>query len=142
MSKDKLVFIIEQERLIGLDLQLQLEQNGYTVFRPLSLVDTETIIRHDTPDLIIANASIQRQDNFSRIKKYFGRQQLPIIFISGQLSDNLTADKKLNIIGTFSKPFDSKEIVALVDNHFGQRTTTTKKTTLLPTAPCSKRGEE
>ena len=113
---DKKVFIIERERLIGLDLQLQLEKNGCTVFRPLSLVDTEVIILKDTPDLIIADINIQQQDNFKRVKNFFSRHKLPIIHI--ETTESATQDSELNIIGTFSKPFDSKKIACFVDNYF------------------------
>ena len=118
MSNDKKVFIIEHERLIGLDLQLQLEKNGYTVSRPLSLVDSEVIISKDKPDLIIADSAIQQQDNFARVKKLFSRQQLPIICIGTVTSEQMKACDGINIIGTFTKPFDSKKIVRFVDNYF------------------------
>ncbi|HLD38398.1 MAG TPA: response regulator [Candidatus Nanoarchaeia archaeon] len=114
---DKKVFIIEHNRLVGLDIQLQLEKNGCTVFRPLSIVDAEVIIRKDAPDLIIADTDIQQQDNFERVKKLFSRRELPIIYI-GTINEITAQDSKLNIIGTFSKPFDSKKIACFVDNYF------------------------
>jgi len=114
---DKKVFIIEHERLIGLDIQLQLEKNGCIVYRPLSLIDMEVIILKDTPDLIIADINIQQQDNFKRVKKIFSRHELPIIYI-GTINKSAAQDSGLNIIGTFSKPFDSKKIACFVDNYF------------------------
>ena len=118
MNNDKRVFIIEHDRIIGLELQQQLEQNGYTVHRPLSLVDTEAIIVKDTPDLIIADSAIQQQNSFERIKKYFSKHQLPVICIGTVTEEALKECEGINIIGTFSKPFDSKDILALVDKHF------------------------
>ena len=115
---NKKVFIIEHERLIGLDLQTALENNGYKVFRPLSLVDTETIFSNDTPDLIIADSAIQRQDNFARVKKLFSRQQLPIICIGTVTKEAMKECEGINIIATFSKPFDSKKVARFVDNYF------------------------
>mgnify|MGYP001618482250 FL=1 len=114
----KKLFIIEHERLIGLDLQLQLEKNGYTVSRPLSLVDSEVIISKDKPDLIIADSAIQQQDNFERLKKLFIRHQLPIICIGTVTNEQMKACDGINIIGTFTKPFDSKKIARFVDNYF------------------------
>jgi len=118
MKKDKLVFIIEHERLIGLDLQTALENNGYKVFRPLSLVDTETVFSNHTPDLIIADSARQRQDNFARVKKLFRSQQLPIICIGTVTKEAMKECEGINIIGTFTKPFDSKKIVRFVDKFF------------------------
>lgn len=121
MMNDKKVCIIENERLIGLDLQTQLEKNGYSVFRPLSLVDTEVIIGQDTPDLIIADSEIQQHDNFQRVKKLFGRQHLPIICIGTVTQEAMKECEGINIIGTFTKPFDSKKIARFVDNYFDSR---------------------
>ncbi len=118
MNNDKRVFIIEHERIMGLELQQQLEQNGYSVHRPLSLVDTEAIIVKDTPDLIIADSDIQQQNGFERIKKYFGKHQLPVICIGTVTKEALKECEGINIIGAFSKPFDSKDILELVDKHF------------------------
>ena len=118
MKKEKKVFIIEHERLVGLDLQLQLEKNGCIVYRPLSLVDTEIIIGKDTPDIIIADINMQEQDNFERVKKLFSRHKLPIIYIG--TTESIMQDSELNIIGTFSKPFDSKKIACFVDNFFNK----------------------
>ena len=117
MNKYKKVFIIEHERLIGLDIQLQLEKNGCIVYRPLSLIDMEVIILKDTPDLIIADINIQQQDNFKRVKKISAGPNLLIISF-GKIIKSAAQDSGLNIIGTFSKPFDSKKIACFVDNYF------------------------
>jgi len=79
-------------------------------------VDIEVIIKKDTPNLIIADTDIQQQDNFKRIKKLFSRHKLPIIYIG--TTESIMQDSELNIIGTFSKPFDSKKIACFVDNFF------------------------
>ena len=82
-------------------------------------MDIEVIIKKDTSNLIIADTGIQQQDNFKRVKKLFSRHKLPIIYI-GTIDENVTQDSELNIIGTFSKPFDSKKIARFVDNFFNK----------------------
>lgn len=118
MKKAKRIFIIDHERLIGLDLQRQLEDNGYLVFRPLSLVDSEVFLNENTPDLIIADSDIQQQGNFERVKTLFGRQRIPVICIGTVTSEQMKACERINIIQTFSKPFDSKVIAHFVSNYF------------------------
>lgn len=115
---NKRIFIIEPDRLAGLGLQRELENNGYIVHRPLSLVDTEVIIEYEMPDLIIANSNIQQQKGFERIKKYFSRHQLPVFCTGCVTNEALKNFEGINIIGTFSKPVDSKKIVALVNKYF------------------------
>lgn len=121
MNNNKRVFIIEHDRVTGLDIQRQLENNGYSVRRPVSFIDTEKIIGKYTPDLVITDSGIQLQNNFESEKKYFGMHQLPII-CTGTITkeEEIKASKGIKIIGTFSKPFDSKKIAALADKYFSK----------------------
>ncbi len=121
MSKGKRVFIIEQERIIGLDLQQQLIDSGYTVHRPISLIETETIFRNNMPDFIIADTEIQQQSGFVKIKKQLGKLQVPIICIGIVTKETLKECDGINIIGTFSKPFESKAIITLINKHFDEK---------------------
>ncbi|MES2140353.1 MAG: hypothetical protein V4511_11665 [Bacteroidota bacterium] len=118
MKKKCKIFIIEPERIIGLELQLQLEKNGYSVFQSHSLVDIETFEDCFAANLIIVDTDKEWAYNQEQIKKILDRTNLSVICIS---TDQQKIKEKeyngLNIIGAFLKPFDSKEIVTLVDNH-------------------------
>lgn len=119
MKNDKQILIIEPERIVGLELQQQLEKEGFSVQRPTSLVDTEAIIVNDKPDLIIADTKIKEDTFFERIKKYLKQLQLPFIWISTLTEKETKQDKNgINVIGFFSKPFDSIKVVARIVNHF------------------------
>ena len=124
MKNDKKILILEPERIAGLELQQQLEKKGFSVDRPISLVDTEAAIEKDKPDLVIADTDIKKQNLFARIKKYFKKLWLPIIWI-GTLThkEAIKESKEINTIGTFSKPFDSKKIVAFIINYFNKTVT-------------------
>lgn len=119
MRNDKNILIIEPQRIAGLELQHQLEKEGFSVSRPISLVDTEAIIAIHKPDLVVANISIKKQHLFEQVKKYFKKLQLPLIWI-GALTTNeaVKENDELNVIGTFSKPFDGKQIVTLIVGYF------------------------
>ncbi len=122
MKNDKQILIIEPERISGLDLQLQLEKKGFSVQRPVSLVDTEAIIVKDKPDIIIADTIIKKQTLFERIKKYLKKFQLPFIWI-GDLTKNEVKKETdgINVIENFSKPFDSQKVVAFIVNYFKKK---------------------
>ena len=62
MKNNKRIFIIDHERIVGLDLQLQLKKNGYSVHRPISLIDTENILSEEVPDFVIADTDIKKTE--------------------------------------------------------------------------------
>ena len=119
MENNKDILIIEPERIAGLELQQQLEKKGFSVRRPISLVDAEEIVAQHTPDLIIADIGIKKHNLFERIKKYFKKFQLPFIWI-GTLTKKKSIKESdgINVIGTFSKPFDSTKVVARIVQYF------------------------
>lgn len=119
MSKQKRIFILDQNRIVGFDLKMQLENNGYVICRQDSFVDLQLLAGQNAPDLIVSDIGIQQQDDFKEVKTIFMQRQLPIICIGTSTNEQATKDcKGINIIGTFSKPFDSKEILELVDQYF------------------------
>ena len=119
MKNDKNILIIEPERIAGLELQQQLEKKGFSVTRPISLIDAEAIIENKKPDLVIADTDIKKQLPFARIKKYVNKLKLPFIWIGTLTNKEIKKESKgINVIGTFPKPFDSKKVVALIINYF------------------------
>ena len=120
MKKDKNILIIEPERITGLDLQKQLENNGYTVHRPKTFIDAEPVLGKDSPDLIITSRDFKKQDNIINLVRIISEKNfIPIICIGKLLQGQESkVCEELNIIGTFTKPFDSSAIVELVDKHF------------------------
>ncbi|MES2287053.1 MAG: hypothetical protein V4547_15280 [Bacteroidota bacterium] len=120
MKKECKIFIIEPERIVGLELQQQLEKNGYSVFQSHSLADIETFESSYSSNLIIVNIDKEWSDNHEEIKKILNRPWLSAICISTDKQKMKEKEYKgLNIIGVFLKPFDTKEIVSLVDKYNG-----------------------
>lgn len=120
--QDKNVLIIEPERIIGLELQLQLKKKGFVVQRPITLDDSEKIIAEQKSDVIIADTDIKDQGVFGKIKKYLKKFQQPFIWIgAATLRKTKIENEGMNIIGIFSKPFDSRRVVACIVNYFNKR---------------------
>ena len=119
MKNDKNILILESTRIAGLELQQELEKEGFSVSRPISLVDTEAIVAIHKPDLVVANISIKKQYLFEQVKQYFKKLQLPLIWIGTLTNKDASQENDgLNVIGIFSKPFDGKKIVALIVSYF------------------------
>lgn len=120
MKKECKIFIIEPERIIGLELQLQLEKNGYSVFQSHSLADIETFEDSFSANLIIVDTDKEWSYNQEQIKKILTRPWLSAICIGTNKQKMEQKEYKgVNIIGTFLKPFDSNEIITLVDKYNG-----------------------
>lgn len=120
MKKECKIFIIEPERIIGLELQLQLEKNGYSVFQSHSLADIEKFKDSFSPNLIIVDIDKEWPGNHEQINKILNSPWLSVICISTDKHKIKEKEYKgVNIIGAFLKPFDSKEIITMVDKYNG-----------------------
>ena len=121
MKNDKKILIIEPDGVVGLDLKLELEKEYFSIYNPNSITDAEFIISNDKPDLIIANIDIKKETFFEKIKIQLKKIQLPFIWIGTLTKSEVAIESEgLNVIGSFSKPFHSKSVVALIINYFNK----------------------
>lgn len=119
MSRKKIIFIIEYERIIGLDLKNHIEKLGNIICEQYNLIDAKTLEQQKILDLIIADTSIQQQPDFKAIKDFLVKSQLPVVCIGTSIDEQTTKDcQSINIIGTFSKPFNTDKIIKLIDQYF------------------------
>lgn len=122
MKNDKKILILEPDGLVALDLKRELEKEGFTVKRSNSMVASEIIIASGNIDLVITNTDVQTQPFFDKIKNLLKKCQLPLIWIGTiSKSEAMKESKGINVIGTFSKPFKSKDVVFFVVNYFKKR---------------------
>lgn len=122
MKNNKKILIIEQDGLVALDLKRELEKEDFSVRRANSMVVSEVIIADSNKDLVIASTNIQTQSFFDKIKNLLKKCQLPLIWI-GTLSTNeaMKESEGINVVGTFSKPFKSKDVVSFIVNYFNKK---------------------
>jgi DNA-binding NtrC family response regulator len=114
MKKEGLILIMEPERIIGLELQVLLESNGYSVsqFNAVKLVDE--FKDKQKVRVIIINIDKTKADGFLYIKKHFSLAEVCVIGLSS--SKQLIKEREgIKFIATFSKPFESKSILSFVD---------------------------
>lgn len=122
MTESKKILIIEQEALVALDLKRELEKKIFTIIRANSMIISELIISNKKIDIVIASTDMQRQPFFDKLKSVMKKCQTPLIWI-GTLSDIETMKKSegMNVIGTFLKPFNSKDVVNYIINFIDQK---------------------
>ncbi len=121
MKNDKKILIIEPDGIVGLDLKLELEKEKFSVSNPNSIADAEFIIANNKPDLIIANTDIKKETFFEKIKIQIKKCQLPFIWVGTLTKSEVAIESEgINVVGFFSKPFNSKSVVALIINYFNK----------------------
>lgn len=122
MKNDKKILIIEQDGLAALDLKHELEKEDFKVSKVRSLEETEEIITNNKTDLIIANTDIKNHTLYTKIKSLLKKFKLPLIWISSLTKNEMKNDTEgINVIGTFSKPFQSRDIITLIINYFKKK---------------------
>ncbi len=117
--KKKYIHIIEKNVIAGLDLKFQLEGLGYMVKQDTFSLELDKETR--LPDLIISNAAIQNQSDFVGLKSLCVETQLPVICVGSDMDEKVVREcVGVNILGKFTKPFDSIEIINLIEGYFNK----------------------
>jgi two-component SAPR family response regulator len=118
VNNQRIIYIINRQRLVGLELQKRLEGIGFMVFRPISLIDTSVVMSKIVPDLVIADSEVRNMLNFAMVKKYFVKYKIPVICIEDHIGDMSEACKGFNIIEEISHPLDSAGIIKIINKYF------------------------
>lgn len=116
MTKEvKKIIILEEDVLLGIDIKRELEKAHFSVERKSSLKHAEEFLSNENLDLVIANTSITDNPIFYKLNIYFKKLQTPFIWISSLAKHEITIiHNYVNVIGTFFKPFNSKELVDFI----------------------------
>jgi DNA-binding response OmpR family regulator len=118
-KKIRKILIIEEDVLLGIDIKRALEKVDFTVERKVSLDQAKESLSNQNPDLVIANTSITNNPIFYKINIYLKKLQTPFIWISSLAKHEISVvHNYVNVIGTFFKPFNSKELVDFIINFF------------------------
>ncbi len=112
------ILVVEDEGLIALHLSEMLEKAGYRVISPvysgeMALRALETSPK---PDLVLMDiglaGSLDGIETSRQIKK---RSPVPLIFITAYTSENMLARmREAAPAGVITKPFDDKDLLALI----------------------------
>lgn len=117
MSKES-IYIVEDERIVAIDLQRRLERLGYLVCGSAASGEEALAgIRQNLPDLVLMDIVIQGEidgiDVAILIKKELN---IPVIFLSAY-TDNQTLDraKETSPLGYILKPFKERELATILE---------------------------
>jgi DNA-binding response OmpR family regulator len=109
------ILIAEDEQDIRNLLQLQLEQEGYSVFAARDGIEAMEIMQDKTIELAIFDVMMPRLDGFNLLRKIRQTSNIPVMFLTARGDD---MDKVLGLgIGAddyLVKPFSMAELVARV----------------------------
>ncbi len=120
MKKEGTIFIMEPERIVGLELQLELESNGYSVFQSNTFNQPEVFKDKHNIKLIIVNIDKVSASNFNDMRENFCLKEVSVIAISSG-THALKEYAGIPLVETFLKPFDSKEIASFIKKHFNAK---------------------
>ncbi|MBN1615757.1 MAG: EAL domain-containing protein [Spirochaetales bacterium] len=116
--KNERIYIVEDERIIAIDLKRRLERMGYQVCGSAS--DGETAlagIRTEKPDLILMDVVIQGpMDGIEVARIIYTELHIPVIFLSAY-TDGITLDRARDAhpLGYILKPFKERELANLLE---------------------------
>ena len=111
------ILIIDQESIVRLDLQKELERDGYTVRCAASLENIiQTIIVYK-PRLIIADTPPDVM-YLRMLKATWPEYSFPIIWTGTHCSGRIIKEADLNIVEHFQKPFHPSEVRSAINNYF------------------------
>lgn len=90
MNKSALsVLVVEDEVLIALDIQMQLEDEGWQVIGPAgSVAHAQSLLAEIRPDFAVLDINLGRQTSFE-IADALADQNIPFVFLSGSADDVL-----------------------------------------------------
>lgn len=117
-NKEKLIFIIDQNSIVGLDLQQALEKNEYTVKKFKTIEKAGESFQIKRPDFVIADSEIQKHPDFESMKSVFAKERTPLICISTKENrQTIQICESINLISIFQKPFNSQELINTVNEY-------------------------
>lgn len=117
-NKGKLIFIIDQNSIVGLDLQSALEKSEYLVKKFNTIEKAGESFQLKKPDFVIADSEIQKHPDFESMKAAFAKERTPLICISTKENrQTIQICKSINLVSIFQKPFNSSELIKTVDSY-------------------------
>jgi DNA-binding response OmpR family regulator len=118
----KRILLLEDDRRIAAALQTRLHASGYEVFHAPDAVMGTLLASTHAPDLILSDIWMPVMQGFTFVRRMngLGLPSVPVIFITASNAPGLK-EKALSMgaAGYIQKPFDSAELLALVERALG-----------------------
>lgn len=117
----KILVADDEPELLEVTL-LRLKKTGYNAFGAADGREALDLACREMPDLIILDVYLPEIDGdevAKILKKDEKMKHIPIILISATTQTLEARVKECGAVGGFSKPFDHRELVAMVKKHIG-----------------------
>jgi PAS domain S-box-containing protein len=115
---DARILIVEDEGILALDLQLRLQNLGYTVPDIVSTGEGAVLKAEEThPDLVLMDIMLQgKMDGVTAAEQIHSRLDIPIIFLTAYADeDTLSRAKVTEPYGYLVKPFKERDLHISID---------------------------
>jgi diguanylate cyclase (GGDEF)-like protein/PAS domain S-box-containing protein len=112
------ILIVEDEKIIALDLQRRLERFGYSVIGMASDgPEAITIARERSPDIILMDIMLAgSMDGIEAAKQIRAQLAIPVIFLTAYTDEKtLERAKEVEPFGYILKPFKERELYTTID---------------------------
>lgn len=111
------VMVVDDDVSLRTSIRLVLENEGYKVTEAVDAKDCWNGIKYRKPDLILLDIMMPGMTTtqlIERINKDNNLKSIKIIFITAVPGARKLIKKTENVLGTIEKPFENKELVAIV----------------------------
>jgi two-component system, response regulator PdtaR len=115
MGEQKKILLVENERIIALDIKNILEQSNYIV---LDIVFNSSLIisyvSKQKPDIIITG--VKGNPNFpALLRRITGDYRIPVLILTGTPETQLSEIKKIRGCTFLRKPYDHNQLITAVE---------------------------
>jgi CheY-like chemotaxis protein len=112
------ILVIEDEELIGENIQQILAFEGHEVTHVLNGLEGVLYAQKHLPDLILSDVMMPVLDGYKvleHIRLILKTALIPLVFITAQISqEDLMKAKMMEVNGYIRKPFSSEELLSVV----------------------------
>jgi CheY-like chemotaxis protein len=123
----KKILMVEDDKRIIAALNVRLRARGYDVCAAYDATLAMTQAIANQPDLALLDISMPGGDGFvvaERLRNTVATANIPIIFITALKQPGLKEKAKaLGAVALFEKPFESNDLLAVIDAALGQTVT-------------------
>ncbi len=105
------VLVVEDELLIAMDLQLMLEENGYSVIGPATSVDAALrLLEGGRPDVAVLDVNLRGQ-TVVPVAERLRKLQIPFVVSSAYSSFDFEGSNILDVVENVGKPIYERHLL-------------------------------
>ncbi|RYH00996.1 response regulator [Salipiger sp. IMCC34102] len=112
----KRILVLEDERLIALDIAATLEEAGYDVIGPHGSVEGALTALEDVPpDFALLDVNLGRHGTSLPVAEELARRSLPFMFLTGYTTLSESFPETFGDYRRVQKPFVSNELITALE---------------------------